>query len=218
MGKIKFTLLFIAMLTGGAIGGMIFSFFSNNIARADASSEIVRARLIQLVDEKGILRASLGFSEDQSPVFAFYDKGGKIASYFGQTSHGGVINFKDHSGETKLYIWLDENELPGMYLFEGASKISASMSITANKQPMLALTDSNGKPCLMAGLERDSQPTLILKSRAGGNQSALYSHPRLGPGLFLMDSQGKANKAYTTKGIVDADDIGSKELGGMMMR
>lgn len=103
-------------------------------------------------------------------------------------------------------------------MFEGASKISASMSITANKQPMLALTDSNGKPCLMAGLERDSEPALILKNRANGNQSALYSHSRLGPGLFLMDSRDKANKAYTTKGVVDADDAGGKELGGMMMR
>lgn len=108
MVKIKFTLLFIGMLTGGVIGGMIFSYFSHNIAHADASSEIVRARLIQLVDEKGSLRASLGLSEDKYPGFAFYDKSGKVASYFGQTSHGGVINFKDNSGETKLYIWLDE--------------------------------------------------------------------------------------------------------------
>lgn len=218
MVKIKFTLLFIAMLTGGAIGGMIFSYFSNNAAHADTSSEIVRARLIQLVDERGIPRASLGVSEDQYPVLAFFDKSGKVASYFGQTSHGGAINFKDHSGQTKLYIWLDENELPGVCLFEGASKISASLSITANKQPMFALTDSNGKPCLMAGLERDAEPALIMKNRAAGNQSALYSHHRLGPGLFLMDSQGKANKAYTTKGAVDADDIGGREPGGMMSR
>jgi hypothetical protein len=70
----------------------------------------------------------------------------------------------------------------------------------------------------MAGLEKDAEPVLFLKNRAGGNQSALYSHPRLGPGLFLMDSQGKANKAYTTKGVVDTDDATGKELGGMMMR
>jgi hypothetical protein len=210
--------LLIGLLLGGAMGGLVSSYCVQNVAHADPSTGIIKARLIQLVDENGMPRASLGFSEDKHPVLAFLDQGGKVATHFGQTSHGGVLEFKDGAGRARMMLSLDSQELPGIYLLEGVKNLRASLFIDSGNSPMLALADSNGKPCLMAGLEKDSEPALILKNRAGGNQSALYSHPRLGPGLFLMDSRDKANKAYTTKGIVDADDAGGKELGERMLR
>lgn len=214
----QIALLVIGMLIGGAMGGVVSSYFAYNVAHADSSAGVLKARQVQLLDERGNPRAVLGFDNDKNPVLLFFDKNGNNGSYLGQTSHGGSLQFMDSAGKARLHISLDDEEKPGVYLLEGTKKIRASFYITSDNNPLMALTDGNGKPCLAAGLERDSEPVLFLKNKASDSQTALLSHPRLGPGLFLMDSRDKANKAYTTKGVVDADFAVGKDLGVMMMR
>lgn len=108
------------VLTGvisGAIGGIVASFLMGapGIAQQPdhATFQVVRAQEFQLLDKKGRIRGSMGFSADAQPYVQLQDENDVGGVWIGVARETGVA-VRDTDGRTRLVLSVDEGGNPSL--------------------------------------------------------------------------------------------------------
>jgi hypothetical protein len=159
-------------------------------AAQSAVPQVVRARVFELVDAKGDIRASMGASEGGPVVFRLFNKDGKMA--VSVDSEGG-ITIMNNDGKPKISVG-KQGEGYGIGLHDSKGALRASLTMDAD-EPMLSLLDSNGKYRGMLFLQKDDPYFNLTDGQDGGAHALVYVKGSA-PGVAMWDSNGKMRTSY----------------------
>jgi hypothetical protein len=161
MTKKQFTILLITVAMSAWLGGAVMTWLQSQ-AHAAASgngAKSVLASELNLVDQKGRVRAQLAFRQvqgAQQPGLFLYGPDGKERvglTLLGEDSMPAMA-FSESNGDTRLWLGLNSKGDPQTVLYDAGRRVRAALgAITLQspggprKQPVssLILSDENGK-------------------------------------------------------------------------
>ena len=92
--------------------------------RASAESDVIRARAFQVVDSKGMVRATLSLTPDDKPVLSLADK----------------------SGTTRAMMWVNTNGSPALELLDSKRTPRAAVLVAPDDSlATFVLRDAKGE-------------------------------------------------------------------------
>jgi len=144
-------------IIAGMVGGVVSHFIFNTAAR-----KILRARELQVVDEKKRTRVKMGM-DDGRPFVGLFDEREKARSgmYLDKNGEPG-ISFVDSRGQIRLLLNMEEND-PQVTLFNEGGSDAISMGST-DEYSTIWICDQGGRERInMAVL--DSEPFLKFCNR-----------------------------------------------------
>ncbi len=151
----------------------------------------IRAQKIELTDDKGNVRISLGITADGAAIIKLLDKDGKPTVALRSDDGLGILNAE---GKPKVVAGAAGAGY-GISVFDSKGKARAELTMV-DDEPYMVMTDSNGKFRLSMFLLKD-QPFISLTD--GKDDGAYVSLKVKGsaPQLLLSDSSGKARSEYS---------------------
>jgi len=152
--------------------------------------QVVRARVLELTDSNGNIRASIGASVDGPVVFRLFNKEGKTAV---SVDSDGGITILNNDGKPKISVG-KQGDGYGISLHDSKGETRASLSMEGD-EPMLSLQDSEGKYRCMLFLQKDEPYLNLADGKSGGAHTMVYVHESA-PGMAMWDTNGKMRSSY----------------------
>lgn len=124
------------------------------MAKAAASPPILQASRIDLVDDKGKIRAQIGFSGEKSPAIWFFDDKGKARLNLGLYADGsGFISLQDKNElSIQLLRSFGSPEVPlHIYKLNGTDQMIQGLDPGLGNEAFLMIYDKNKKRQLNFG-------------------------------------------------------------------
>ena len=152
--------------------------------------QVVRARVIELTDGKGTIRASMGASEDGPVVFRLFNKDGKMAV---TVDSDGGITILNADGKPKITVGKQGDSYGiAMYNSKGESRAGLTMD---GDEPMLSMQDSAGKYRAMLFIQKD-EPYISLSDGKSDSAHVMMYVRESAPGVAMWDTSGKLRSSY----------------------
>lgn len=168
MNRSQFAVTLAVVAVAGLVGGSLTDWLRPAPAHAQRGArQVVRARLVEIVDEAGKVRVSLG-AGPQSAGVAVYDEEGRARLGLSYQSDG-----------RSMIALGGEDEVTRMVLAHNAAEGRSGIQIRNNA----------GEACIDIG-ETPNGPGVLLYNRAGKARIALKACPGEAAGLQILDEAG----------------------------
>ena len=121
------------------------------VDRESSSSGLIRARSIEIVDERDVVRMSLSASRDDLAQVRLYDGQGRVQSVFGQALDGSVVwILNDSKGVTRLALATEPQDFGGsIQLFDSKGAARAYIGPDGRGGISVVLLDASGRKVVM---------------------------------------------------------------------
>lgn len=106
----------VAMLLAANLGSRLPAFATAQAAESGPAPEVLRARTLELVDERGQVRASLKTAPDGEVVFRMMDASGNIRIKLGASGQGSGL------------VLIDDRTEPGVHMLAQRTGTSLTLS------------------------------------------------------------------------------------------
>jgi hypothetical protein len=158
----------------------------------------VRALRFTLVDERGVVRATLGPGVDATIGMRLYDAEGRPRAELALDASGTTnLKLHDAEGEVCASLAVAAHGSPGLYL-RGASghregvRGHTEISVDQHGCPVLSLHDRDGQPRVLLGLDDQTGRATLSYADTGGNPCVLLTEEGDGGRLHLFRRDGRA--------------------------
>lgn len=155
-----------------------------------SASQTIRARVIELTDSKGNIRASMGASDDGPVVFRLFNKEGKTAISI--DSDGG-ITVMNAEGKPKVTVGLVDKD-NGIGVYDSKGNLRADIT-TGPDEPIVTLRDGDGKVRGLFYLDNNEPYVAMTDGKADGARVALGVRGP-SPILGIWDVNSKLRTQY----------------------
>jgi hypothetical protein len=121
----------------------------------DVDANVVRARLFELVDDEGRVRARMAPRNDADSVgLEFYERDGTIRLAIGINLEGtSVIDLKDEAGSTRARLGVESAGVPTVLsLRNAANRLVAQIALHDEESTGLSLGDEWGNTLIQAAV------------------------------------------------------------------
>lgn len=121
----------------------------------DVDANVVRARLFELVDDEGRVRARMAPRNDADSVgLDFYERDGTIRLAIGINLEGtSVIDLKDEAGSTRARLGVESAGVPTVLsLRNAANRLVAQIALHDEESTGLSLGDEWGNTLIQAAV------------------------------------------------------------------
>jgi len=157
----------------------------------------VRALRFTLVDERGVVRATLGPGVDATIGMRLYDADGRPRAELALDASGTTnLKLHDAEGEVCASLAVAAHGSPGLYL-RGASghregvRGHTEISVDQHGCPVLSLHDKDGQPRVLLGLDDQTGRATLSYADTRGNPCVLLTEEGDGGRLHLFRRDGK---------------------------
>jgi hypothetical protein len=164
---------------------------TQSVADTNNIPDVLVARSFALVDKDGNHRGGFGLDKSENPILLLKDKDGSNRAFFILTDRGPFISFDDKSGDTKLYIRLDNEGGPTIG-FMNNKRPQMIMTLRKQKEPSVVFFDENGGGRFAITLKDGNPGLAFLDSR---QQSQALIQARDGQGALVSLHDGKSEPA-----------------------
>lgn len=140
---------FRVMVFAWLLGAVLVLVLGIGAQRALSQSQILNVRELNVVDQSGRARISLGFgAQSGRPAIWLYDEKGKSRLYIGFGTQRGspVLLLSDETGTGRVYL---------------------GFSATGQSTPQLTLSDERGTTRLYVGWSSSEKPTVFVHDASG---------------------------------------------------
>jgi len=169
--------------------------------------EAVCARSFKLVDNDGRIRADLGLSSDDgSPGFTMYNKGGKAIVKLVTSSDGNpaFVLFDDY-GKPRIGLHIVDGR-PRLDFADEKGDLRVSLFTSEEQELQLSFYDSDEKARVSLLLKLDGESGIFLADKDGIHRCTLAISPDGKPALKMTDE-------YTySRAELDLSEMGNPEL------
>jgi len=121
----------------------------------DVDANVVRARLFELVDDEGQVRARMAPRDDADSVgLEFYERDGTIRLAIGINLEGtSVIDLKDEAGLTRARMGVESAGVPAVFsIRNAANRLVAQIALHDEESTGLSLGDEWGNTLIQAAV------------------------------------------------------------------
>jgi hypothetical protein len=130
-------------------------------AHFGAAPKTIEAEQFVLRDEKGKMRADLGFMPDGMPALSLYDGDGKTLLSANVRPDGKPSLYLTDKDKNVLHLGVLSDGNPNIWFMDGKGQPRAILGLAKGGDPMLHLADSNGKPRVSISVD-DGVPAFML--------------------------------------------------------
>ena len=168
---------------------------------AAATEEVLRAKRLEIVDDEGRIRASLGTREEGIGGLAVFDASGRrrIALEAGEVDgQGSGLSLLDTNGKTRAVVYAHNDPKKGTAVYLGGEDGTARATLALDESGQAFLSVSAG--------EKNRQITVAVDSDGGARLTFTGEGPAIGLGSFGEDQASPS--------LILADEKGQ---GGMVL-
>jgi hypothetical protein len=202
------------VVAGWVLSVAVFVLLGVAVQQAISQPEVLRARRIEVVDAAGRERIGLDVNPEGNARMQFLDVRGRTRMFL--TTDGPGIALFDEAGDILLAISLGfRGSSPTIMLRDAAARGSSSIALSAGSggpsltfrdlsgrsrfflftsndgKSLLELSDSAERPRVGISLDSDGMPLVSLRDASGLPRLALRLSQEWGPGLFMMNENGR---------------------------
>ena len=171
MANFKVCTLVSLMFISSGFGAFLTSYFSPNTAEAQLDMDFLRVKGVEVVDELGKTRLSLGLVE-QAPMITFWDAYGKPSLTLGEME-GSPSLFMFENQRPILGVGVELRGDTGYFIFDKYNNPIAALGVDNNGGPIMVVKDKNGKAMGSIGLYM-GKPYIYVQD---SNEKVIWSTP-----------------------------------------
>ncbi|MBT5258655.1 MAG: hypothetical protein HOL75_07095 [Nitrospina sp.] len=171
MTNFKVCTLVSLMFISSGFGAFLTSYFSPNTAEAQLNMDFLRVKGVEVVDNLGKTRLSLGLVQEE-PMISFLDAYGKPSLTLG-VMEGSPSLFMFENQRPILGVGVELGGDTGYFVFDKYNNPIAAIGVDSNGGPIMVVKDNNGKAMASIGLYQ-GKPYIYVQD---SNEKVIWSTP-----------------------------------------
>ncbi|MEW5945805.1 MAG: hypothetical protein AB1742_06365 [bacterium] len=124
-------LVVVAAFAGGIVSGLVFMGQSSPAKAAAGAATVVKASEFQLVDARGTLRASLGWTETNEPMLKLFGANGEIRAGFFLVDDTPFVSLWNQNDVLQAQFFIHSEEGPGLHLYGSDENVRGVFGINS---------------------------------------------------------------------------------------